>query len=333
MNSTSHALTTMRRLDDGFFTVGPSRQEGFLERTGGHRIFWQDSGNVEGIPLVIVHGGPGGQTSDGYRRLCDENVFRIVQFDQRGCGRSSPTACIEQNTLEDLVADMEAIRQHLDIDRWAVAGGSWGSTLSLAYAEAFPQCCLGLLLISTWLLRRQDIDWWFHGVKTVFPELWDAFAGMAPESERHDLKGAYRRMIFGEDSDLSKRAARSLYLYEEGFMHFDAPLAPADEGRGENYGRIFMHYAGNDFFLRENQLLAEATRIAHLPAILVTGRYDMCTPPNNAYDLARQLPRAELRIVPGAGHYPTEQAMASACVRASEDLYRRLSTASSGEPR
>lgn len=314
----------MRRLDDCFFEIRPPRQEGLLDRGDGHRIFWQDSGSPEGLPIIMVHGGPGGRTSDGYRRLCDDRLFRIVQFDQRGCGRSEPAGSIDRNTLEHTIGDMEAIRTHLGIENWAVAGGSWGSAVALAYAEAHPERCLGLLLVSTWLLRRQDVDWWFHGVRTVFPELWDGFVAIVPEAERHNLRAAYERMILGGDGEMARRAACNLYLYEEGFMHFDAPLEPYESGRGESYGRIFIHYAANDFFLRENQLMEEAHRVAHLPAILVTGRYDMCTPPNNAYDLSKRLPNAELRIVPGAGHYPTERPMAAACAQASTDLRRRI---------
>jgi len=311
----------VRRLDDPFFPIGRARAEGHLERPGGHRIYWQDAGARDGVPLVLVHGGPGGASSDAYRRTLDGDAFRIVQFDQRGCGRSEPAGRLEENTLQATIDDMEAIRAHLDIDRWVVAGGSWGSTVAIAYAEAHPLRALALVCVGTWLVRRKDVEWWFQGVRTLFPELWETFAAPIPEHERSDLRRAYCERIL-RDGD--EAAARRLYLYEEGFMHFDVPLAPADPARGRDYGRIFAHYAAHDFFLRENQLVEDAPRIAELPALLITGRYDACTTPDNAYDLARALPRSELRIVAGAGHYPTERALAVACAGASADVLRML---------
>lgn len=314
----------MRRLDDPFFAVAPARAEGHLGRPDGHRLYWQDAGAAGGVPLVLVHGGPGGACSDAYRRTLDGATFRVVQFDQRGCGRSEPRGGLAGNTLQATLGDMEAIRQLLGIERWVVAGGSWGSTVAIAYAEAYPERTLGLVCVGTWLVRRKDVAWWFHGVRTLFPELWEAFAAPIPEAERGDLRRAYCDRIL-RDGD--EAAARRLYLYEEGFMHFDAPLVPADPGRGADYGRIFAHYAAHDFFLRDNQLIEDAPRIAQLPALLITGRYDACTTPDNAYDLARVLPRAELRIVAGAGHYPTEHALAVACARAGADVLRMLGTA------
>lgn len=309
----------MRRLDDPFFDVTPARAEGHLERPDGHRLFWQDSGAIDGVPIVLVHGGPGGSTSDGYRRTLDPAAFRIVQFDQRGCGRSEPRGLLTDNTLQATLADMEAIREHLGIERWIVAGGSWGSTVAIAYCEAHPERALGLVSLGTWLVRRKDMDWWFHGVRTLFPELWEAFAAPIPAAERGDLRRAYCDRILNRGDDA---AATRLYLYEEGFMHFDAPLVPSDPQRGPAYARIFAHYAAHGFFLRENQLLEDAHRIAHLPALVMTGRYDACTTPDNAYDLAQALPRATLRIVAAAGHYPTEHALAVACAAANDDILR-----------
>lgn len=303
----------MRRLDDPFFDVQPARAEGHLERPGGHRVYWQDAGRADGPAIVLVHGGPGGASSDGHRRVLDSGALRIVQFDQRGCGRSQPTGALGDNTLQHTLGDMEALRTRLGIERWIVAGGSWGSTVAVAYAEAHPDRVLGLVSVGTWLVRRKDVEWWFQGVRTLFPELWEAFAAPIPAEERSDLRRAYCRRILEHGDDA---AAQRLYLYEEGFMHFDAPLAPPDPQRGRVYARIFAHYAARDFFLRENQLIEDAPRIAQLPALLITGRYDACTTPDNAYDLACALPRAELRIVAGAGHYPTEHALAVACARA-----------------
>lgn len=311
----------MRRLDDPFYPVLPARCDGYLERPGGHRIYWQDAGAADGIPVVLIHGGPGGASGDAYRRILDSSQLRIVQFDQRGCGRSLPSGCLVDNTLAHTLGDIEALRASLGIDRWIVAGGSWGSTVAVAYAEAHPERALGLVSVATWLCRPADIDWWFHGVRRLFPELWEAFAAPIPEAERGDLRRAYcdRILVRGDDE-----AAKRLFLYEEGFMHFDAPLAPVDPARGAAYGRIFAHYAAHDFFLRPHQLVQDAASIAQLPALLITGRYDCCTTPDNAYDLARALPRSTLRIVPGAGHYPTERALAGACAAASDDILRMV---------
>lgn len=310
----------MHRLDDTLYSIGPTRNEGYLDDCDGHQIYWQDAGNPQGVPLVIAHGGPGGQSSEGYRRLADGDIYRIIQFDQRGCGKSKPKTSVANNTLQHTIADMEHLREQLEIVTWVVSGGSWGSTVALAYAEAHPERCRGLLLVSTWLLRQAEIDWWFYGVRTIFPELWEAFANVAPESERSNLVSAYHQLIFGEDPAIASQASRALYLYEEAFMHANAPFSPNNGESGDSYSRIFIHYAANRFFLRKNQIIEDSPRIAHLPAILVTGRYDMCTPPNNAWDLAKALPKAELRIVPGGGHYPTEHAMAYECARASRDL-------------
>ncbi len=310
----------MQRLDDPFFAVGPARQTGHLEVGGGHRIYFEDSGNPDGIPILFCHGGPGGSNSPNYRRLMDASRCRIVQFDQRGCGNSEPRGLLTDNSLQHTLQDMEQLRQHLGIERWVVAGGSWGSTVALAYAQAHPERVLVLLLVSTWLCRPRDVHWWFQGVRTLFPELWEQFAELVEEGERDDLRSAYCSRILGDDEAIAAEAGRRLYLYEEGFMHFDAPLAPSDPSRGAAYGRIFAHYAANHFFLRENQLLEDAGKLGDTPVILVTGRYDSCTTPDNAYDLARALANSDLRIIPGGGHYPTERPMALACVQASHDV-------------
>lgn len=316
-------MTWPARLDDPFTPPLPPRASGLLAR-GLHSIAWREFGNPEGMPVIACHGGPGGASPDGVTRFIDAQRYRIVQFDQRGCGRSTPIGALAENTLADTIADMEALRAALGIETWLVTGGSWGSTVALAYAEAHPDRTLGLFLIATWLCRARDTAWWFEGVRTLFPELWENFAGAVPEAERHDLRAAYCRRILDGPADNATDFATRLFLYEEGFMRFDAPLIPPDPARGAAYGRIFAHYARHDFFLRENQLLQDAPRIAHLPALLITGRYDCCTPPEGAHALARVLPRAELRIVPAAGHYPTDPAMARACAGALDVLAARI---------
>ena len=204
----------MRRLDDPFHPVTPLTAEGMLERSGGHSIYWCEAGKPNGMPVCVVHGGPGSGCNDARRRFYEPTSWRIVMFDQRGCGRSTPAGLLTDNTLQHTIADMEALRELLGIGRWVVAGGSWGSTVSLAYAEAHPDRCLGLSLTSMWLARAQDIDWWFQGVRTMFPELWDAFASLIPPEERGNIREAYCRRILGEDAEVAATAAEQLYTYE-----------------------------------------------------------------------------------------------------------------------
>ena len=295
-------------------------ETGMLDVGDGHQVYWERVGRKGGKPAVFLHGGPGGGCSPNLRRCFDPSKYDVILFDQRGCGRSTPRGCLDANSLQHSIADMESLRRHLGIERWIVSGGSWGSTVALAYAEAHPSRCLGLFLVSPWLCRKEDTDWWFFGVRTLFPELWDAFAAIVPEAERGDLRTAYCRRILGDDPDVAARFATSLFLYEEGFMHFDAPIAPPDPGRGADYGRIFAHYAAHDFFTDDDGLLRNADRLDAMPVSIITGRYDCCTPPSNAWTLARHLPHAQLEIVPGAGHYPTEPAFGHAIARAAQDF-------------
>ena len=299
----------MRRLDDTYYDIGPPTHSGMLDVGDGHLVYWEEAGNPDGIPIILVHGGPGGRTSPGYRRTIDTNLFRVVQFDQRGCGQSTPEGKLEHNSLQHTISDMEAIRTLLGIDKWVVAGGSWGSTVTLAYAIAHPEKCLGIMLISLWLCRQEDMDWWFHGVRAIFPELWHTFASAVPEEERQDLRKAYCDRILTLPKAEADKFASLLYQYEEGFMRFAAPVVPLDVSRGAAYGRIFAHYAHNNFFLKENELLDGADRLEGMPVYLITGRYDCCTTPSNAFDLSQKLKTVDLTIVPGAGHYPTEERM------------------------
>lgn len=314
----------MRRLDDPFHPTRPPRAEGMLERGHGHAIHWSDSGDPAAMPVIFCHGGPGGANNLNRRRFYDPDLFRVVQFDQRGCGKSTPVGHLEENSLQATIGDMEALRELLGIERWVVAGGSWGSTVAIAYAEAHPGRCLGLNLTCTWLARTKDVHWWFQGVAAMFPELWEAFASLVPEAERGDLRLAYAARILGEDPEVAAAAAFQLYAYEQGFMHFDTPLDEWEADRGARYGRIFAHYAKHDFFVRDTQLLDDAGLIAHLAVEITVGRYDCCCPPENSYALARVLPRANLVVVPGAGHYTTEPALAQAAAGAPGRLYRRI---------
>ena len=238
-------MHTIRRLDDPFHPTGPARASGMLDRADGHAIFWEDAGDPTLMPVILCHGGPGGASNANRRRFWDPARFRTIRFDQRGCGLSTPTGQLGGNSLQATIADMEAIRGMLGIERWIVAGGSWGSIVALAYAEAHPECCLGLSLTCTWLGRAKDIAWWFQDVRSMFPELWEQFASLVGPEEHGDLRRAYARRILGADPAEASRFAFQLYAYEQGFMHFDSPLAEWEAARGARYGRIFIHYAMN----------------------------------------------------------------------------------------
>jgi len=296
-----------------------------LERPGGHAIYWEDAGDPALMPVILCHGGPGGANAASRRRFYDPAKFRVIQFDQRGCGKSTPIGLLAENSLQATIADMEAIRTMLGIPGWIAAGGSWGSVVAIAYAQAHPERCLGVNLTCTWLVRAKDIQWWFQDVRSMFPELWEAFAGLVPPEQRHDLRRAYaRRVLENNDQDEADRFAHQLHLYENGFMAFDSPLAEAEPERGARYGRIFAHYAINNFFVADTQLLDQAPRIAHLPIEMVVGRYDCCCTPDNSYDLALRLARANLVVVPGGGHSSMEPAMAQQVARAPARLYDRI---------
>lgn len=317
----------MRTADDALFDPSPTRAEGMLPVGDGHELHWLESGNPDGVPVVEVHGGPGGRANAYLRRLLDPRRMRIVQFDQRGCGTSTPSGELRDNTLPHTIADMEALREHLGIDRWIVSGASWGSTVVIAYAESHPERCIGVKAAGVWLCRDDDLRWWYHGVRTVYPDAWAQFAGLVTAEERHDLRAAYHRMLTGDDAELAARAGQVLFEYEEAFMHFEPPFAGPNPDRGLAYARVFSHYAINDAFLRPNQLIDDAHRLHAVPVSLLTGRYDMCTPPSNAWDLAQVLDDVHLTIVPVAGHYPSEPAMARAMAtettRFLDDLERR----------
>jgi len=304
----------VRRLDDPFFAIDEPRAEGLLAVGDGHCIHWSDSGAADGAAWIEVHGGPGSGANPAYRGLIDGRRCRIIQFDQRGCGASTPAGELVANSLEHTIADMEALRDHLRVEHWIVGGASWGSTVALAYAEAHPERCMGVKVSGVWLARPRDVAWWYRGVREIFPELWEAYAAPIPEAERSELRRAYHARIMSADPAVSAPAAIDQFLYEDGFMRFEPTSTPPTPDRGLAYSRIFAHYAINDFWLRPNQLIEDAPRLAGVPVSLTTGRYDMCATPVQAWDMARALEpaRVRLQIAGGAGHNPFEPAMARA---------------------
>jgi proline iminopeptidase len=273
-----------------------------------HEIYWEESGNPRGKPVVFVHGGPGGGTEPKQRRFFDPAAYRIVLFDQRGSGKSTPYASLVDNTTQHLVADMEQLRAHLDIDRWQVFGGSWGSTLALAYAEAHPTRVTELVLRGIFLLRKLEIDWFYQrGCDAIFPDAWEDYLAPIPVEERGNMLQAYHRRLTSDDPVVRVEAAKAWSIWEgrTSCLHSNADLIARTAG-GEfalAFARIECHYfVNNGFFEKDTQLLDEIGKIRHIPTVIVQGRYDVVCPMESAWALHRAFPEAELRIAPDAGH-------------------------------
>lgn len=279
---------------------------GMLDTGSVHRIYWECSGNPDGIPVLFVHGGPGSGTSPAQRRFFDPARYRIVLFDQRGCGRSSPHGELAENTTPDLIADMEKLRTELGVEKWLVFGGSWGSTLALAYAEAHPDRCLGLVLRGIFLCRRSEIDWFLYGIRAFFPEAQRKLAEAIPEPERGDLLGAYHRRLVDPDPAVHQPAAHAWATFEASCSTLlpnpELVSAFGSEKTALSLSRIEAHYFVNDIFLPQNSLLDHVGRLRGIPAVIVQGRYDAVCPIVSADDLARAWPEARYVIVPDAGH-------------------------------
>ena len=297
---------------------------GMLPVDARHTLYWEQSGNPRGVPVVFLHGGPGAGSSPGQRRFFDPAFYRIVLFDQRGAGRSVPHGELTDNTTPHLLADLEKLRTRLRIDRWLVFGGSWGSTLSLAYAETHSERCLALVLRGIFLCRDGEVDWFLYGLRSVFPEAWREFVAPIPESERHDLLTAYVRRLNHTDPAVHMPAARAWSVYEGRC----STLLPSAEALAYFSGdhvalglaRIEAHYFRHRLFLPEDALLQNVQRIRRIPAVIVQGRYDMVCPPVTADELHRAWPEAEYILVPDAGHSAWEPGIRAQLVAAMERL-------------
>ncbi len=287
-----------------FFPPCEPRVSGHLPVGDGHAIYFEEIGNPRGIPTVFLHGGPGSGSNAEHRRFFDPERFRTVLFDQRGAGRSTPLADISNNTTAHLIADIETLRRHLGIETWIVFGGSWGSTLALAYAAAHPERCRALVLRGIWLCRPADMQWWLYGMRAVFPEHWNRFARYLPEPERQDILAAYHRRLVDPDPGTHLPAASAWKTYETRcatLLPRDEPEKPADQ-RTLAMSRIESHYMINDCFMPPGALLAAVPRMRKIPTYLVHGRYDMICPIEGAFALAEAWPEARFEIIPDAGH-------------------------------
>jgi proline iminopeptidase len=298
-------------------------QSGMLDAGDGHQVYWELCGNPQGKPAVFLHGGPGAGCNPRHRRLFNPDKYCVLLFDQRGCGRSTPHAGLEANTTWHLVDDIEKLRRQLGVAQWLVFGGSWGSTLALAYAQAHPQCVSELVLRGIFTVRREELLWYYQeGASWIFPDEWEHFIAPIPPQERHDLMAAYRRRLTGTDVPARDAAAvawsrwegRTITLLPDDAVdqvHSDPHYALA-------FSRIENHYFVNNGFLEDRQLLRDAGRLHGIPGVIVQGRYDIATPARTAWELHRAWPQAQFHLVPDAGHAFSEPGILDRLIRATD---------------
>jgi len=300
-----------------------------LPVSGGHTLYVEECGRREGIPVVFLHGGPGAGCEPYHRQFFDPEVYRIVLFDQRGCGRSRPHAGLQDNTTAALVADIEAIRKLLGIEKWLVFGGSWGSTLALVYAETYPERVYGLILRGIFLCRNRDIHWFYQdGASSILPDYWQDYVHVIPEQERENMVAAYYRRLTGDNEVAAMAAAKAWSVWEgrastllprvSVIDHFANPLTAT------SLARIECHYFMHDSFLENNQILQQAGLLHDIPGVIVHGRYDVVCPLEQAWLLHEAWPQANLEVIPNAGHSATEPGIVDALLRATGDFAQRL---------
>ena len=297
---------------------------GQIDLDGYHKMYWEVSGNPEGVPAVFLHGGPGAGASPSHRRFFDPEYYKIVIFDQRGSGRSRPFAEIKDNTTQLLVEDMETLRKHLAIESWLTFGGSWGSSLALAYGIAYPQRVTGFILRGIFLCRQRELEWFLSGMSTVFPEPSRDFLGFLPEHERADPMAAYHRRLTDDNPSVHAPAARAWARYEGAcstLLPNPRAVSGLESGRAAlALARIEAHYFVNNMFLPDDHFIAQLDRIRHIPAEIVQGRYDMVCPIATADELVRAWPEANYVVMPDAGHSAMEPSIRSGLVAATERL-------------
>lgn len=314
----------MRRLDDPLFPpVANPDSQGRLQLPDGHVMHWETVGQGR-LPLLVPHGGPGGYLKAYYRRLIDRAHFRAVFFEQRGCGRSTPLGSIENNTTWHLVEDIERLRQHLGIERWHILAGSWGTTLTLAYAERYPERCRGLVLSGIFLARNIEQDWMWHQLRFVYPELWDELQCFLTPDERAEPGRAIMRRVLQPDPNIHGPAAVMLSRYEAQTLDVrpdaEAMDAIAPDAGTIASGRVFAHYDLNDYFLQPNQLLRDAGKLSKIPGVIINGRFDMCTTPRGAFELHQAWPGSQLAIAQIAGHRWSDPPLAREIIAALDKI-------------
>lgn len=294
---------------------------GMLKVSDIHQIYYEQSGNPNGKPVLFIHGGPGAGTNPMQRRFFNPHTYHIILVDQRGCGKSIPHAAIEDNNTQLLIQDFEQLRQLLKIDKWLLFGGSWGSTLGLLYAEAHPEHITGLILRGIFLGLIEDLLWMYHhGSSEIFPEAWDEFVSIIPENERYNMIAAYHKRLTSEDKSIQQSAAIAWSKWEASISNLiinNAQIEKFSEPKFSlAFARIENHFFTNNFFLRHNQLIEDTYKIAEIPTVIIHGRYDICCPMREAWQLKQALPNAKLIVVPNAGHSQTEIGIAKELLQA-----------------
>ena len=305
-----------------------SYTNGFIDLDGHHQMYWEISGNPDGLPVVFLHGGPGAGASPLHRRFFDPNYYKIIIFDQRGSGRSIPFADITANTTQHLVSDMESLRQYLKIDKWLVFGGSWGSSLALCYGIEYPDRVLGFILRGLFLCSRHELDWFLDGIKTVFPKEWEDFRNFLPNNEREEILNSYFERLINTDADIHGPAACAWTNFEAAcstlLPHVYRKLEPNSGQRFLALARIEAHYFKNRFFLSDNYFYKNLDKIIRIPATVVQGRYDMVCPMVTAYDLVERWPKAKLIVIPDAGHSAMDPSLKSGLIATTEYFKENL---------
>lgn len=297
---------------------------GFLEVSHGHEMYWEQSGNPDGVPIVFLHGGPGAGTSPMHRRFFDPEHYRIIVFDQRGCGRSTPLGCIDHNTTADLVADMESLRTHLSLDQWILFGGSWGSTLALSYALKHANRCAGMILRGVFLCEQHEIDWFMSGIHTVFPEAWQQFAGLFEKEEGTTLLEQYYAALTGDDEKLQMQAAIRWTLYEGAcallLPNYETITTDEQKRHALTIAKIEAHYFTNEVIAPQDSIMKQVDAFRHVPSVIINGRYDMICPIETAYLLHQEWPEADYVVVPDAGHSAFDPPLRSRLIQATENF-------------
>jgi proline iminopeptidase len=313
---------------DEFPPIEPYRN-GRLPVDDLHTLYWEECGNPDGVPVLFLHGGPGAGLSPKHRQFFDPDHYRIVLFDQRGAGQSTPLGEYRQNTTQLLIQDIEQIRQMMGIERWLVFGGSWGSTLALAYGQAHPERCTGFVLRGIFLCTQAEIDWFLNGIQWFFPQEHARFVADIPENERADLLQAYAKRLFSDDQQQSHQAARAWSRYEGSCLHLLPHPEVAEQFASDavalGVGRLEAHYFRHNAFLSEDQLIRDVGRIRHLPAVIIQGRYDVVCPPRSAWRLHQAWPEATFQMIEDAGHAAFEPGIVRALVAATEK-FKQLAT-------
>jgi proline iminopeptidase len=315
-------------IDHPLYPIGQQREEGYLKVSEMHELFYSVYGNPKGIPVVILHGGPGAGCTNALSRFFDLNLWNVVMFDQRGAMRSKPFGCMEENSPQHSIEDIEALRKHLGIEKWVVFGGSWGSCLGLLYGQKYPERCTGFILRGVFLGREQDISHVFYGMGKVFPEAYDPFLKYIPIEERHDLLDAYYRRIMDPDPDVHLEAARTAMRFTLCSWYIPSPEAVETLFQNDqlimSLSKAFFHYSINRFFLEPNQVLSQMRAIEHLPALIIHGRWDSICFPDMAYSLYQTWGNSTLWIVAKGGHSADDPAIAGALAKATDLFSEKL---------